>query len=210
MPNTPHHHQPETGLIPVPVAVLLPADAANRSGRLPVGRPSVDATCRLVANYTEAGDPVADLDHDPHTSAAIAWLGRQPVPVDTTDPYQPTSTVRARLVIARLPIARVHGLTGTTGWMRHVREHLLAPGGYLLTIVRPTIRAGRYLDRATTVIAAAKAAGLIWQQHLIHIRTRLPEPAATETVPASPRLTTGRHQRVHDDLFTFAKGDVDA
>jgi hypothetical protein len=210
MPNAPRHHQPETGLVPVPAAVLLPTDATSHDGRLPAGRLSVDATCRLVANHTDAGDPVADLNHDQHTNAAVAWLGRQPLVVDTTDPHQPTSNAPARLVIARLPIARVHSLAGITSWMRHVREHLLAPGGYLLTIVVPTIRGGRYLDRSTTVIAAAKAAGLIWQQHLIHIRTALPEPAATETVPDSPRLATERHQRVHDDLFTFAYGGVDA
>jgi hypothetical protein len=208
MPYLPRPYRRRTGLIPVPAAILLPAPiSGGRPARLRAGRLSVEATCRLVAAYTRAGEVVTDLDNDPHTTTAVAWLDRQPTTVDADHATRPRSGAVAKLVIAGLPRAGVHGLAGTTGWMRHVREHLLAPGGYLLAIVTPTIRAGRYLDHATTVIAAAKAAGLIWQQHLLHIRTALPEPADTDT--SGSVLGAGRHQRVHDDLFTFASGGAD-
>jgi hypothetical protein len=214
MPHTPRPNRPTTSYTPVPAAILLPATGTGgRPGRLRAGRLGVEATCRLVATYTRTGDRVADLDADPNTAAAVTWLDRQPLTVDIGDDATPPLSVpAAQLVIARLPRAGVHGLAGITAWMRHVREHLLAPGGYLIAIVTPTIRAGRYLDRATTVIAAAKAAGLSWQQQLLHIRTRLPEAEPTDTAAAatgSP-LARGRHQRLHDDLFVLTQGGVDA
>lgn len=126
-------------------------------------------------------------------------------------PSDDTTGPAAQLVVARLPRAGIRGLAGATGLIRHIRAHLLAPGGYLVTIIMPTIRSGRYIDRTSVVIAAAKAAGLTWQQQILHIRGALPEPALGEVAPdRDRRLAGGRHKRVHDDLFVFTSGDANA
>jgi hypothetical protein len=212
MPYLPRPYRPRTELTPVPAAILLPtAGSGGRPARLRAGRLSVEATCRLVATYTRAGEPVADLDHDPHTTTAAAWLDRLPITVDTDhDPIRPRSSAVAQLVIARLPRPGIRGLAGTTNWMRHVRAHVLAPGGYLIAVVTPTIRAGRYLDHATTVIAAAKAAGLCWQQQLLHVRSPLPETEPANDAATAGGLARGRHLRIHDDLFVLTNGGVNA
>jgi hypothetical protein len=61
------------------------------------------------------------------------------------------------------------------------------------------------------VIAAAKAAGLSWQQQLLHVRTPPPEPdPADHQAATGVRLARGRHLRIHDDLFVLTTGGVDA
>jgi hypothetical protein len=93
-------------------------------------------------------------------------------------------------------------------WLRHARARLVTPGGYLLTPVAGS-RSGRhgYADHATTVVAAARAAGWAWQQHLVDVTEPLPEqePAAEAATAAAVTvwLDRGRHRVVHQELLVF-------
>jgi hypothetical protein len=216
MPHTPHPTAAPTGLAPVPVAILLPpaTTSRRREGAGRPGRISAHTACQLVARYTHSGELVIDLDANPAIHAAAGWLERRSLTVTDHHPerphqrefFSPRPGDPARLVIATLPRPGAANLPGLTAWLRQASDQLLAPGGFLLTVVSST-GAGRHLDHATTIITAAAAAGLSWHQHIIDVHTPLPEHeprAEPDTAAATaPRLVRGRHRRVHNDLLAF-------
>jgi hypothetical protein len=110
------------------------------------------------------------------------------------------------MIVARLPrpgayTLDLHGLTAS---MRIWRA-ALRPGGYLLAALTVADWGGNH---ASTVITAARAAGLLYHQHLLAVREPLPEhepraePDTAATTP--PRLVDGRHLPTHTNLLVFA------
>lgn len=215
MPSTPHRRtkpQPRTGL-PVPVALLLPPPGSPPSHRR--RGLSRHAACQVLTWYTRAGDLIADLDHQPAVAAAAGWLDRRLITTDhtvCTDTAEDlAATERARLVIAALPRPKANRLQSITDWIGRVRTGLLADDGYLLTVVTTGPAGGRFVDHATTVVAAARAAGLVYHQQLIDIRAPLlpeHEPRAEPGTPiaAPPQLRHGRHRPAHTEILVFAAG----
>jgi hypothetical protein len=199
----------------VPVALLLPPPGSPPSRHRRRGL-SRHAACQLLTWYTQAGDLVADLDQQPALTAAAGWLERRLTTGDRAldtrpdDARQPAE--RARLVIATLPRSGARRLHPITDWIGRVRARLLAADGYLLTVVTPGSAGGGFVDHATTVVAAARAAGLRYHQHLIDIpRPLLPEhepranPATTTTTTVGPpKLHHGRHRPAHVEVYVFA------
>jgi hypothetical protein len=109
---------------------------------------------------------------------------------------------RVQLLLTRVPLpGRRYGLRGISRWIAACAT-ALAPGGHLLAAVDPLDRAGRYTDRATTVIVAARAAGLTYHQHLITITRPLPDPDQ----PPPPVPGGACHERIHTDLYAFSAG----
>jgi hypothetical protein len=190
------------------------------------------AVSLLIANYTRPGDVVVDLNAHPMLAQAIGFLGRHPAtlltdrdrcqarsaPTNRSDVRQPG----AGLILAKLPRAGASNLDlhSATRAIQSWRP-LLRPGGFLLTaLTAHTARTapgphGGAISCRSTVIAAARAAGLIYHQHILVVRTRLPEyePRAmpdTAAIPA-PALLNGRHVAAHIDLLAFAAtaGDAD-
>jgi hypothetical protein len=212
----PQHHpnHPDPGLTPVPVALLLPP---TRTPQRALTQPdSSDLTARtaglLVATYTHAGDRIVDLDASPVLAQAAATLDRHIV---TGNGHGPAT---ARLICARLPRPERHDLSlpDLVEWMRDQRN-ALQRRGFLLTAVSADRRDGGYFDRATTVITAARTAGLIYHQHLIAVHTPLPEDeplgdGGSAAACLAPHLPGGRYARVHSDFFVFttAAGGHDA
>lgn len=218
MPSTPHHRakpRPSTGLAPVPVALLLPPPGRRPSPDRRRRGLSWHAACQVLTWYTAAGDLIADLDHQPAVTAAAEWLDRRLTigedALDTgTAQVQPVPE-RARLVIATLPRPGANRLPTITDWISQARTGLLADDGYLLAIVTTGVAGGRFTDHATTVVAAARAAGLAYHQQLIDIpHPLLPErePRAEQTTPAAgpPELRHGRHHPAHTEIHVFAAG----
>lgn len=218
MPSTPRHRtkpRPNTGLAPVPVALLLtppgsrPSPAKRRRGL------SRHAACQVLTWYTAAGDLIVDLDHQPAVVAAAGWLDRRLTTgehvLDTGAADVRSVPERARLVIATLPRPGGNRLHAITDWFGQVRSRLLADDGYLLTIVTTGSAGGRFTDYATTVVAAARAAGLIYHQQLIDVpHPLLPEneQRAEQDTPAAdpPTLHHGRHHPAHTEIYVFAAG----
>lgn len=218
MPSTPHHRtkpRPGTGLAPVPVALLLPPSGSQPSLARRRRGLSQHAACQVLTWYTAAGDLIADLDRQPVVTAAAEWLDRRLVTgghaFDTgTAEVRPVPD-RAGLVIATLPRPGATRLHAITDWISKVRTRLLADDGYLLTTVATGAAGGRFVDQATTVVAAARAAGLIYHQQLIDIpHPLLPEhePRAEQDAPAAgpPELRHGRHHPAHAEIHVFATG----
>lgn len=169
----------------------------------------------MLTWYTAAGDLIVDLDHQPAVVAAAEWLDRR---LTTGDHAPDTGTgvarqlpTRARLVIATLPRPGANRLQTMTDWFGQARSRLLADDGYLLTIVTTGAAGGRFTDHATTVVAAARAAGLVYHQQLIDIpHPLLPEhePRVEPTTAAAgpPTLHHGRHHPAHTEIHVFAAG----
>ena len=233
MPHT-TQHDPTTGLPPVPVALLLPTPGPRRR---PIAAQPTDgdwfdvgprAAAAVIANYTRRRDLVIDLDRSPTIAAAARWLHRHPAAL-VTDSAELAGAKRtakpvwgrrgAGLIIARLPrpgayTLDLHAMTRAM----HTWRRVLRPGGFLLTVLTVADSG----NHASTVITAARTAGLLYHQHLIPVRARLPEhePRAEATTAATTvaRLRGGRHVITHTNLYAFAtttstasvQGDTDA
>ena len=74
---------------------------------------------------------------------------------------------------------------------------MLRPGGVLAVIAGPAAPGGTLADTAGSVIAAARAAGLVYAQHIVLVRAEID---GDRLAPAAP----GGSQ-VHDDLLVFTK-----
>jgi len=164
----PHSHTmaSATGLVPVPVAVLLPPPGRRRDGHpeaseLPdwYGVAPRDAA-GLIARYSKPGDLVIELDAHPTISRAARHLARRaaaaPTDGDGCDlPARPgRRSAGAGLILAGLPRLGVErrDLLGTSAAMQTWRT-MLRFGGHLLTTLTPP---GPDLDRSTARPATAR------------------------------------------------------
>jgi hypothetical protein len=225
MPQT---HPSDTRPDRAPVALFLhpthtyrPADAAGRPlpdwyGVHP------DHVAHLIARYTRDADTVLDTDAHPSVAAAAEHLHRRPG-VAVTDGEHPQGTLQlfsrhtaaapqgAGLVLATLPrldinTRDVHALSRALGaWRAQLR-----PGGFvivLLTAGPGTAGPGTAaLGHRSTVIAAARTAGLLYHQHIPALLIPLPEtePRTESTLALHRPLRGGRHIHAHRDLLAFA------
>ncbi|MFC7527525.1 hypothetical protein [Actinoplanes sp. GCM10030250] len=221
MPQT---HPTGTRPTRAPVGLLLhPAHAhrpADPSGRALPDWYGIhpDHVAHLIARYTRDGDTVLDTDAHPTIAAAAGHLHRRPgltvtdrdSPRSCPDPLDSLSAASARhgagLVLATLPRVDVdsrdpHAVCQALGaWRERLR-----PGGFLVVLLTAGPGTGAFGHRST-VIAAARAAGLLYHQHIPALLVPLPETEPrTGTRPAArPPLIAGRHVRAHRDLLVFA------
>jgi hypothetical protein len=92
-----------------------------------------------------------------------------------------------------------------TGLLYAACQRVLAPGGVLAVIPPSPAVGGRLIDRPGQVTAAARAAGLIYAQHIVLVHAAIHrgqltlQPALTGLAP----LPAGH--RIHSDLLIFTK-----
>jgi hypothetical protein len=89
-------------------------------------------------------------------------------------------------------------------------ERVLRPGGVLAVITASTPRPGGLRDDPGEVIAAARAAGLVYAQHIVALHAAITGGQLTPGPPgtARPDETAGPpavHASVHSDLLVFTK-----
>ena len=224
---------------PAPVGLLLPpASQPSRRHRrqtAPVasdlpdwnGLPS-PTVAHLICHYTRLGDVVVDLDEHPSIIEAARHLRRAAarlvpshhgprvrlVPPPPAGRW-PRRVARrpgpgADLIFATLPrpdadTLDLHAMTTAMSTWRP----LLRPGGILLAaLTTSTPQPGR-IGHRSTVIAAARAAGLLYHQHIPYLL--VPAPQHEPRVEPRPgeaddgrRLLAGRHVPAYRDLLAFA------
>ncbi len=89
-------------------------------------------------------------------------------------------------------------------------ERVLRPGGVLAVLTASTPRPGGLRDDPGEVIAAARAAGLTYAQHIVALHAAItggqltpspPDTARPDEAPGPPAV----HASVHSDLLVFTK-----
>ena len=183
----------------------------------------------LIRRYTRCGDVVLDLDAHPSVAAAARYLRRAParlVPAGhsfrvrlLSAPHgarRPRREVRrpgpgAALVLVTLPRAGESSLDlhGTTRAIAAWRP-LVRPGGFLIAALTARGSQPATISHRSTVIAAARTAGLIYHQHIPVLLVPLPEhdphtgPEAAGEPEDGRRLLAGRHLPAYRDLVVLA------
>ncbi len=209
MPNRVTKH-PTTTTERVPIGLFLPTqhrgDTAASWRRL-----SPSALAHLIHRYTAVGDTVLNLDGHPAITAASHYLHRTAATLVTDrDPGEAADAAargsfaaKAAVALGTVAAAGLADLTQTFArWRR-----LLRPGGHLaLALAGPPITEGGSLR--TTVVTAARAAGLAYHQHIPVVLVPLSErgegPADIDRHVADERLCDRQHARTHRDLLIFA------
>jgi hypothetical protein len=193
---------------------------------LPCDGPVTVASARRVIDaFSHPGDLVAAVGGSPAVTEAAAGAGcpvlalipglappRQPggVPAALPPPGHPGAGT------AGLAIAGCHGpgccaaQPGSAqgqqdpGAVFAACERVLRPGGILAVITGPAAPGGTLTNTAGSAVAAARAAGLVYAQHIVLVRAGIDgdhlAPAAPSPGPAGPGGSP-----VHDDLLVFTK-----
>lgn len=183
----------------------------------------------LIRRYTRFGDVVLELDGHPSAIEAALYLRRAPARVVTSrhGPRArlvpppagrwPRRVLRrpgpgANLILVTLPRAEaysldLHGMTrAMSTWRR-----LLRPGGHLIAALTAHGPEPGKVSHRSTVITAARAAGLIYHQHIPVVLVALPEreprtetESFVERADDVRRLFAGRHLPAFRDVLVFA------
>lgn len=182
----------------------------------------------LICHYTRLGDVVVDLDEHPIVIEAARHLRRAAarlvlsqygprvrlVPPPPAGRW-PRRVVRrpgpgADLIFATLPRPEadtldLHAMTTAMSTWRP----LLRPGGILLALLTTSTPQPDQIGHRSTVVVAARAAGLLYHQHIPYLLAPAPqhEPrTAPEPQEADDgrRLLAGRHVPAYRDLLAFA------
>jgi hypothetical protein len=180
----------ELVVIPAGTGALLTAAAA--AGRRALGLFSTPAACH-------AASARLDLDLDPAARPlAQARAGGPALLLEAGCPEAGQ---------AALAITRRDG--PGAGALYTACERVLRPGGVLAVLTASTPRPAGLRDDPGEVIAAARAAGLIYAQHIVALHATI---AGGQLLPrpqdASPDETAGPPAvcaRVHSDLLVFTK-----
>jgi hypothetical protein len=183
----------------------------------------------LISAYSRPDDVVLTVEPEAMLADLAEYLGRRPATLLTEEgdrrwirasghTRRLVGQLGAGTVLARLPDRHVDpaDLAVTTEAMRGLRS-LLRPGGYLLVALTTAGAGDGRVSPRSNLIAAARTAGLLWQQEFLVPLGPLPEyepRAMPDTAPTTPAaLVDGRHEVAHIKLLAFgnpAHGGTDA
>jgi len=210
--------------VPLSIWPGLPAHG-NRDGE-PCGGPVTPAAARRVIDaFSLPGDLVAAAGGLPAVTEAAAAAGRRVLALTPGPaPARQRPGVPAALPPPGDPAAGTAGLA-VAGWCGPgcssrqpggrdgeqdpgpalaACERVLRPGGILAVITGPAAPDITTAGTAGSLVAAARAAGLVYAQHIVLVRAGIDgdrlAPAAPGTGPAAPGGSP-----VHDDLFVLIK-----
>jgi len=203
--------------VPLSVWPGLPAPAAPDGP--PCGGPlTPEAARRIIDAFTRPGDVVADAGGPPTVAETAAAAGRPVLtlaaarpsaarsgdPAALPPPGDPAAgTAALALVVCHGPGCCARPPEGPggdpdPGPPLAACERALRRGGVLaVAIAGPAAADGALADTAGSVVAIARAAGLVYAQHIVLLR------AAIEGDRLAPAAPGGGG--VHDDLLVFTK-----
>jgi len=196
--------------VPLSVWPGLPAPDSPACG----GPVTAAAALRVITAFSVPGDMVAAAGCQPAVTVAAAAAGRAvlalaPDACGGDPPGGPClapaagspAAGRAALAVAGCPGCLSRQQSGRdAGLLYAACERALRPGGVLAVIAGPAAEGGT----AGGIVAAARAAGLVYAQHIVLVRAAIDgdrlDPAAPDPGPG-PDLPGP----VHDDLLVFTK-----
>jgi hypothetical protein len=195
---------------PVPIAVwhIADVDARYRHAGADAGTPLM-ATL-MVAAYTRPGDTILSLGDDRALAGAAGAGGRTYRSLQHPGDLPSTRIAGGTVALIVLPWPPADHPDAMTRErlieMFHACRSLMSPGGCTIVALAALPPDQTYTEHASTLIPAARDAGLGWLQHIIaitaptvgqHITWRA-APINRATVRAATRA------KVHTDLLVFA------
>jgi hypothetical protein len=205
--------------VPLSIWPGLPAHGIRDSA--PGGGPVTTAAARRVIDaFSRPGDLIAAAGGcSPVVTEAAATAGRRVlslVPGPAPLPRRPRDP--AALPPPGDPAAGTAGLA-VTGWGAQepggepaeypgpvfaACARVLRPGGVLAVLTGPAAPGGTLTGTAGSIAAAARAAGLIYAQHIVLVYAGIDGDHLTPAAPSTGSATPGGSP-VHGDLLVFTK-----
>jgi hypothetical protein len=210
----------ETGPgVPLSIWPGLPDPSGARDG-LPCGGPvTVAAARRVIGTFSVPGDLVAAAGGcslaviEAAAAAGRRVLGLVPGPAPALHrPGGPAALPPPGDPAAGTADLAVAGCRGQEpggepaedpGPVFAACERVLRPGGVLTVITGPAAPGGTLTDTAGSV-AAARAAGLVYAQHIVLVRAAIDGDRLAPAAPGTGSAAPGGSP-VHDDLLVFTK-----
>lgn len=207
--------------VPLSIWHGLPGPGGARDGE-PCGGPVTTAAARRVIDaFSVPGDLVAAVGGLPAVTEAAAAAarhvldlvpgpapaGRRPGgPAALPPPGDPAAGTAGLAVAGCRSQEPGSEPAEDPGPVFAACERVLRPGGVLAVIAGPAAPGGTLADTAGSVVAAARAAGLVYAQHIVLVRAGID---GDRLAPAAPAPGTGSAapggSQVHDDLLVFTK-----
>jgi len=219
--------------VPVTIWPGLPAPAAGHSPAACPGPVTAAAAARAISAFSRPGDLVAAPDGSPAVIEAAAAAGRRVLGVIPAGEHAVAGLPASAAPAARLrpggpgallapgdPDAGQAALaiTGCHGagccspepgggddpaLVYAACQRVLAPGGVLAVITASRASGGQLADLAGHAVAAARAAGLIYAQHIVLVHAAIDGDHLTPGPAAAASRADGT--QIHSDLLVFTK-----
>ncbi len=213
--------------VPLSIWPGLPEPGGTRDG----GPVTLAAARRVIDTFSVPGDLVAAGGGcSPAVAEAAAAAGRRvlalvpdgrsgyplpvPYPVARLRPggpalvLAPGNPVTGQAALAVAGCCAGPGTSGQdeqdAGLLFAACERVLRPGGVLAVIAGPAADGGALTDTAGSLTAAARAAGLVYAQHIVLVRAEIDGDRLAPAAPIAGADAPGGSP-VHDDLLVFTK-----
>jgi hypothetical protein len=194
--------------VPLSIWPGLPAPGSAPPG-LPCAGPVTAATARqVIESFSRPGDLVAAAGGSPAVTRAAADAGRAALVL------APGSPAAGR---AALAVAGCHGPgccaapepgsdDARSSWLLYAAaERLLRPGGVLAVIIASQAGDDPDAGLAGGTVAAARAAGLAYAQHIVLVHAAIDGDQLDPGDPPPPAAGLPGDAAVHSDLLVFTK-----
>ena len=192
--------------VPLSVWAGLPAPDCAPPGQ-PCGGPvTTAAAARVTESFSRPGDLVVAIDGSPAAASAAAAAGRVVLGLAPGGPARLLAAGDPGAGTAALVITGCPGPDPDGGGLLYAAcERVLRPGGVLAVITPGPGGDGPPGDLAGHVVAAARAAGLAYAQHIVLVHAAIDGDRLDPASPAPGTASPPGGTRVHSDLLVFTK-----
>jgi hypothetical protein len=221
--------------VPVTIWLGLPAPASGYSPAACPGPVTAAAAARAITAFSRPGDLVAAPDGSPAVIEAAAAAGRRVLGVIPAGQHAvaglpagvaPAARLRpggpGRLLApgdpdagqAALAVTGCHGPgccapepSGGVGpaLVYAACQRVLAGGGVLAVLTASRADGGQLADLAGHAVAAARAAGLVYAQHIVLVHAAIDGDRLVPGSAATAAASRAGGTQIHSDLLVFTK-----
>jgi hypothetical protein len=191
--------------VPLSVWAGLPAPDCALPGQS-CGPVTIAVAARVTGSFSRPGDLVVAIDCSPAAAGAAAATGRVVLGLAPGGPARLLAAGDPGAGTAALVIAGCPGPEPDDGGLLYAAcERVLRPGGVLAAITPGPSGDGPPGDLAGHVVAAARAAGLAYAQHIVLVHAAVDGDRLDPASPVSGTAGPPGGTRVHSDLLVFTK-----